>query len=322
MKYVVIGGSGFIGTQLIIRLKSNVINIDKVLSPVFPNLSVVGDVRDVDSLLDVLPACSSDDIAILLAAEHKDDVTPTNLYYDVNVEGARNVVKLLEARGINKLIFTSSVAVYGLNKENPTEDFPADPFNHYGKSKWQAEEVLREWYNNDHVNRTLIILRPSVVFGPGNRGNVYNLLKQILSGRFVMIGRGTNKKSMAFVENVTSFIEHCTTSAIKGYQVFNYADRSDLSMNELITIAETALQKKLPPIRMPYFIGYSCGLVFDVLSKVTGKKFSISSIRIKKFCATTQFSSKYINTIDFEAPYSLREGLEITIRSIMKGDKN
>lgn len=86
------------------------------------------------------------DQVVLLAAEHRDDVSPTSLYYDVNVGGMRNTLEAMDANGIKRIVFTSSVAIYGLNKQIPNEDHPADPFNHYGKSKWQAEQVLQEWH--------------------------------------------------------------------------------------------------------------------------------------------------------------------------------
>ena len=77
---------------------------------------------------------------ILLAAEHKDNISPISKYYDVNVTGTQNVLDAMDKFGIKKIIFTSSVAVYGLNKNNPDENFIKDPFNHYGKSKWEAEK--------------------------------------------------------------------------------------------------------------------------------------------------------------------------------------
>jgi len=75
------------------------------------------------------------------------------------------------------------------------------------KSKWQAEEVLRKWYDKNPQERNLNILRPAVIFGERNRGNVYNLLKQISSGAFRMVGKGDNKKSMAYVGDIVAPIE-------------------------------------------------------------------------------------------------------------------
>ena len=57
---------------------------------------------------------------------------------------------------------------------------------------------------------SLIIVRPTVIFGEGNRGNVFNLFNQIASGKFVMVGKGENKKSMAYIGNVVAFWRHAS----------------------------------------------------------------------------------------------------------------
>lgn len=319
MTVCVIGGSGFIGTHLIRSIAANhtVINIDKqVPANAVENVQhFKADVRDYEGLKQAFP--EKVDYVILLAAEHRDDVSPTSLYYDVNVEGTHNVLKIMAEKGVEHIIFTSSVSVYGLNKKNPDELSGTDPFNHYGKSKLQAERVLRRWFDNDRNGKSLIIIRPTVTFGPGNKGNVYNLLKQIASGNFVMVGRGKNKKSMAYVENVAGFISHCLDRRFKGYHLFNYIDKPDLATKELVHHAEMALNRKIIPIKIPYLIGYAGGMMLDLISRITKKKFSISAVRVKKFCATTQFDSVTIQTTNYKPKKTLAEGLEITIKSIV-----
>jgi len=310
----IIGGSGFVGTKLISILKEknslNLSNYDKNQSSEYSNITHIGDVRNLEQLKEQL---KDQDLVILLAAEHRDDVSPISLYYDVNVEGMRNVLRAMNEHNIKNIIFTSTVAIYGLNKNNPEEDHPADPFNHYGKSKWQAEQLLREWYEKEPEERAAMVIRPTVIFGEDNRGNVYNLLYQIASGKFLMVGNGKNKKSMAYVGNVASFIKHCIENKEEGFHVYNYADKPDLSMNELIKEVERSLEKKLPPIRIPFWVGLLGGYAFDTLSFITRKNFSVSSVRVKKFCATTQFdSTKLHNT--FTPPYSIHEGLKRTLQ--------
>ncbi|WP_291910797.1 NAD(P)-dependent oxidoreductase [Chitinophaga sp. CB10] len=310
----IIGGAGFIGSELIRCLASThkVVSLDKKYKDKNTETEKFVDVTDLESLR---TAIGQTDVIILLAAEHTDNVSPISLYYDVNVQGAKNVLAVMEEKGIKRLIFTSSVAVYGLNKVNPNEESPVDPFNHYGKSKWEAEEVMRLWYNGD-AEKALTIIRPTVVFGEGNRGNVYNLLKQIKSGKFFMVGNGENKKSMSYVKNITDFIRFLLEKEIKGYEVFNYADKPDLTTNELTELIYTKIKNKSKPIRIPYFIGYMGGLTLDIIAKLTGKKFPISRVRIEKFCATTQFSAEKVSNLGFKAPYSLKAGLENTIESI------
>jgi nucleoside-diphosphate-sugar epimerase len=307
-----IGASGFVGTRLIDLCKRDfsISNFDKQPSPFHGDMTLTGDVRNPAELDQ---AMKDKAMVVLLAAEHRDDVTPTSLYYDVNVQGTKNVLDAMDRHGVRKIIFTSSVAVYGLNKENPDETHPQDPFNHYGKSKWQAEEVLRQWYQTDPQNRSLTIIRPTVIFGERNRGNVYNLLKQIASGKFLMIGTGTNQKSMAYVGNIVSFIQYNMSHAAAGYQVYNYIDKPDFTMNELVAQVEKSLKKQLPAFRLPYPLGYAGGLCFDALSKITGKKFPVSAIRVKKFCATTQFDASRAHSSGFKAPYTLSEGLHRTL---------
>jgi nucleoside-diphosphate-sugar epimerase len=274
---------------------------------------VIVDVRDKNSLnsLD-----NDTDLVILLAAEHTDNVSPVSLYYDVNASGAKNVLEVMEEKGIKNILFTSTVAIYGLNKENPAENNPADPFNDYGKSKWEAEKLLRAWYENDPQQKSLYILRPTVVFGEKNRGNVFNLLKQIKSGKFMMIGSGNNKKSMSYIENIVAFIKFLIDQQPVGYQVYNYADTPDLTTTELVNIIFDKINMSKKPKNIPYTIGYLGGLAFDICAWITGKKFSVSRVRIQKFCATTQFSAEKVKKTGFIPPYSLKEGLQKTIETV------
>jgi len=305
----VIGGSGFVGSFLLQELKDfKVSNLDKNTSPFFNEITTIGNIRKKDDLTFSKEVSS----VVLLAAEHRDDVSPTSLYYDVNVEGTRNVLEAMDKSGIKNLIFTSSVAIYGLNKDNPDENYDQDPFNHYGKSKWEAELVIKEWYEKDSTNKSVTILRPTVIFGERNRGNVYNLLKQISSGKFIMIGKGKNKKSMAYVGNVVRFIKDRLDKKEIGYKVFNYVDKPDFSMNELVSVIEQKMNLNIPKFRIPYWAGMVGGYFFDFFSKITGKKLSVSSVRVKKFCKTTQFNATKAHNL-FDAPYSLKDGIDKTL---------
>ena len=327
---LLIGGSGFIGTGFAKLLPTSSFGIlDKQPSTAFPDQVHRCDVRTLDSFEKQLAGTEA---VVLLAAEHRDDVSPISLYYEVNVDGARNVAEAMRGHDIRRLIFTSTVAVYGLNRSRPQEADAVNPFGHYGQSKWEAEEVLRAWWQEAPEERELVIVRPCVVFGEGNRGNVYNLLQQIASGRFLMIGSGTNRKSMAYVGNVAAFLKHLLDHPQPGYRLYNYVDQPDFTMNELVALVRRELQE-IPPgpspikpgtgslakggepgmVRVPYWLGMLGGYGFDALAKLSGRKLPISSVRVKKFCATTRFSADKLKETGYVPPFTLEEGLRRTL---------
>lgn len=310
---LILGGSGFIGTRLVALLLETNQNVrigDLRRSECFPELSDICDVRDEASLKKI-----TNDVSVIvnLAAEHRDDVRPVSSYHETNVQGAVHVCNAARVTGIGKLVFTSSVAVYGFQSQPVNEDGAFAPFNEYGKTKLEAEKIYKAWAAED-ATRTLVIVRPTVVFGEGNRGNVYNLLHQIASGRFLMVGSGTNVKSMAYVGNLAAFLVH-TLSLVPGVHIFNYVDGPDMAMSELVGYIRNCLGKpgRSPRILMPAAL--AVGYFLDTVARISNRKFPISAIRVRKFCESTQFLADRVRICGFIPPFSLQEGLERTIQS-------
>jgi nucleoside-diphosphate-sugar epimerase len=313
-KINVIGGSGFIGTRFVERLYGTDLTDIKIVdiadSKVFPGLVSFADVRVVEQLME---AISDGAVIVNLAAEHRDDVRPLSLYDEVNVGGAYNVCAVAREKNVRTIVFTSSVAVYGFAPVGTGEAGDISPFNDYGRSKYEAEQVYRAWQAEAPGVRTLVIIRPTVVFGEQNRGNVYNLLRQIASRQFVMVGSGANRKSVAYVENVAAFIEH-TLCFEPGVHIYNYIDKPDYSMNELVFLVKRILGKpEKIRFRLPLSLGLLIGKGFDFVAAVTGKRFAISSIRVKKFCADSVYNTA-IDDTGFVPPVPLEDAIERTIR--------
>ena len=310
----VIGGSGFIGTRLIQRLcseqREGVRIYDKAPSIKFSDLAKLGDVRSPDQLRQSMPDNS---IIVHLAAEHRDDVRPLSLYDEVNIGGAENVCTVAREKKVKTIIFTSSVAVYGFAPIGTDESGEFLPFNDYGRTKLEAELVFKAWQAEAPEERTLVIIRPTVVFGEQNRGNVYNLLRQIESGKFIMVGHGQNRKSMAYVENVAAFVEY-SMNFKPGVHIYNFIDKPDFTMNQLvISVKRTLGRSEKIGLRLPFVLGYAIGKGFDLVTSITGKRFAISSVRVKKFCANSVYNTAIDNT-GFIPPVPLTQALERTIR--------
>ena len=313
MKIFLTGNLGFIGTCLsesLQKMGHTIFGFDKK-QPIGNERyrCIRGNILDATLLIESL----NDDIDLIihLAAEHKDNIYPKSLYYDVNVIGTKNIIDACDIYNIDRIIFTSTVAVYGINPTNTSEDSTPNPFNDYGNSKLQAEQLLINWYKKKN-DRSLSVIRPTVVFGEGNRGNVYNLMEQVANNKFIMVGSGKNEKSIAYIGNLVEFI----SCAIKnnGFSIVNYADKPDLTMYQLTTLFFKYLGKGENRISIPFWLAISIGYIFDLLSFILRRNFLISSNRIKKFCSNSIINTSKLQQLNIKPIISLHSAIERTIK--------
>lgn len=311
-KITVVGGSGFVGTNLCHQLSLKQYDfeiIDLKMSNQFSERCKIGDIRN----LDILSKVITGDIVVHLAAVHTDNLRDKKEYQQTNVNGTENIIKVCQEKGIKKIIFTSSVAVYGFAKPGTDESGDIKPFNEYGRTKFDAEERLRTWKMD--IDNSLIIVRPTVIFGEGNRGNVFNLFNQIASNKFLMVGNGNNKKSMAYVKNFVDFLVACIDCKQK-YGLYNYVDTPDIAMKELVSQIRYKLKnKKGVGFSLPYFLGIMIGYAADIVSKISGKNLPVSSIRVKKFTSSTEFKSAKYRLEGFSPSYKLTEAIDQTLQN-------
>ncbi len=311
-KISVIGGAGFIGTavcRLLARQGRRFEVVDLHPSPVFPTLSRIADIRDPAAL----DRAVTGEILVHLAAVHRDDAPP-DTYAATNIGGTRNLCNLALRRGIGQIVFTSSVAVYGDAPSGTDERGTIAPVTLYGHSKARAEAVLRSWRAAAGPGASLAILRPVVVIGPGNRGNVQRLFDQIAAGRFLMVGAGRNVKSMAHVTNVAAFLEGLIRLR-PSEGVWNYADGPDMTMAELVALARAELlHRPGMGLRLPKSLGVALGHLADAVSAVAGRPLPFSAARLRKFCTETRFV-RSAALPGFVAPVPLAVGLRQMLQS-------
>ena len=294
---LVTGGSGFIGSHLHNYLNhAQIVNLD-LETPDFICHSryIKGDIRDVDTVAEAVKGCK---MIWSMAAAHKDFGVSHNEYFDINEKGMQVLTQAASQEGIKKFIFISSVAVYGNALEPPTETSIPNPINDYGASKLAAERVLEAWAAED-LTRQVLIIRPAVVYGERNFANVYHLMAHINRGRFFNVGKGLNIKSIVYVKNLLEAILFLMERMTAGVNVYNYVDEPQLTSRQIGETIAAALNKS-KPFTLPYSLVYLLALPFDLLIKIIGKDFPISTKRVKKFITPTHFKANKIRELGFK----------------------
>lgn len=309
MKILLIGNSGFIGTYLSRRLidfGNEVVGMD--IKPPASNKSVssfvLGDILNTE---DIMRAAKGTEAVINLAAKHHDFGIFRNEYFNVNQGGTKNILDCATKLGIKKFIFYSTVAVYGNIKTYSSEDTPTNPANDYGESKLAAEKMISSWVSQDPSRQTVII-RPTVVFGPANYANMYNLMDKIYKRRFLLVGKGDNIKSVAYVENLVDATIFLMQRLKPGAEIYNYSDYPQLTSEQIVSIIAPCLSCNIPKIKIPLRPAMAIASTFDVLGKFTGYNFPITAKRIKKFNTATYHKSDKIRELGFKPRIDLSEG--------------
>lgn len=314
MRIIVVGGSGFIGTHLVAALlqRGHEVRIfDCAGSLRYPERVLRGDVRDAGALL---AALRDYDAAIDLAAEHRDDVRPLSLYAEVNVAGARHLAQAATANRVMRVVFVSSAAVYGRDQPGADEQAPLHPARPYGRSKAEAEAVHRAWAAADTA-RSLSIVRPSIVYGPGSRGNMQRLVEQLRAHRFAFAGHGGNRKSIAYVGNLVDFLCTCLEHR-PGLHCYNYADPPAPTTASLVEAIQSLLprpQRVVP--RLPRSLVLAGAHLLAVGAHLRGRRPGITAERVRSFCADTTISTSALDATGFRRRHDLRGALRAMIEA-------
>jgi nucleoside-diphosphate-sugar epimerase len=255
------------------------------------------------------------DCVIHLAAEHKDfGVTPEQ-YHTVNVEGTKTLLKAASEMEMKKFIFYSSVAVYG-GQSNTTEETVPVPNNPYGTTKLAAEGLVRAWAAEDPA-RTVVIIRPAVVFGPHSKANIFRLMRQVCDGTFLLVGDGTNIKSIAYVANLVDATIYLMERCSGGIQTFNYAEEPHLQTKDLVHLMQKIAGRRQSRFYLPLNLAVAGGFGFDLLGKITGIDFPVTVARMRKFTVPTYHRAERIRAFGFVPKHSIEEGLKKNIEWYM-----
>ncbi len=313
------GGSGFIGRYCYEKFQAEFsdLEIDSNLDLVQPEFDYVGnhvqgDVRSSETCEKI---CANTDVIIHLAAAHRDFGIERDEYFDVNENGTLQLLNAMDRKGVRKLIFTSSVAVYNPDDNEISEATKPDPQNPYGASKLAAEKRIEDWVAADS-QRLALIIRPTVVIGPRNQATMYSLIDQIKRGKYLFnIGSGKNVKSLAVVSNLVNFMGEWASQQPDGQiHVANFVDGPQLQTTQIVDIIHEELGMKRPTIGLPIGVVSAMAFPVDLLTKCIGKRSPITPARVKKFGTQTKFDAAELQRMQYDPEKTTEQGLREMVR--------
>ena len=304
---VVLGASGFIGTRLVRRLASRGVEVRA--------LDVAEPRERLDNVLyeqvDIRRPIASElgsgaSVLYNLAAIHRTPGHPDREYYETNVTGALNATSFAQEASIATIVFTSSISVYGPSEGLLTEASALTPVSPYGRSKRIAEIIHERWLAAQ-PNRRLVVVRPGVVFGPGERGNYTALARALRSGYFFYPGRRDTVKSGGYVDELLSALQF-VLSKDERFTLFNFS-YPDANTTEQIVQAfseTTGLNSRRPTVPLSAMLGIAA--VFEGLAKL-GLRTPIHRERVLKLVRSTRVEPSWLLAHSYKFETNLPEAL-------------
>lgn len=297
MKIIITGASGFVGKNLQNYLK-NSHQIDTLSVRYYTN-----QISNLDG-----------DVFIHLAGKAHDlkKVSNPTEYYEANFELTKQLFNSFLDSETSVFIFMSTVkAVADEVKDVLTEESIPNPKTHYGIAKQQAEEYILSQVLSS--GKRVYILRPCMIHGPGNKGNLNLLYQLVAKGLPWPLGAFENKRSFLSIENLCFVIKELLERTDVPSGVYNIADDESLSTNELMTLLGQSLGKRNRIMKI------SAPLITKMASLGDSLKLPLNSERLQKLTENYVVSNTKIKSVlGKKLPISAREGLLTTFDSFKK----
>ena len=238
-------------------------------------------------------------------------------YERVNVDGTRIVVEAARAASVKRLVFFSTIAVYGDGGGRfLDEDTPAQPDTFYAETKLAAEKIVLAARRADGEPLGTV-LRPAAVYGSRIKGNYRLLLQSLADGRFIPIGDGRNRRTLVYEKDVARAAVLAMHHPVAVGRVYNVSDGQFHTLREIIEAICEALGRPPPHLSLPVGpVRFGAGVLEDA-ARLAGRKAPISRARVDKYTEDVAVSSQRIQTeLGFVPQFDLARGWQETVREM------
>jgi nucleoside-diphosphate-sugar epimerase len=308
---VVTGASGFVGRALCRRLHADGKPVRAVARTLREDALPAGveamTVGNITGDTDWNGICRGAEVVVHLAArvhvQREASRDPRAEFRSVNVDGTLRLARQAAACGVRRFVQVSSIGVLGERSTTRpfSESDPANPKSEYARSKHEAEQGL--WKLGGTTGMEIVVVRPPLVYGPGDPGNFCRLMKWVRSGIPLPLGNVHNRRSMVGLRNLVDFLVCCIVSPHAANETFHVSDGLDLSTTEWIRRAARAMGLPARLFSMPEsLMRVSAGLLGhpDLATRLLDS-FEIDTGKAKR-------------VLGWAAPASIDQGMEETAR--------
>lgn len=227
---------------------------------------------------------------------------PLKEFRKVNTEGTERLAREAAQSGVKRLVFISSIKVNGEESLNPyTENCQAQPTDPYGISKWEAELALRQI--EAETGMEVVIVRPTLVYGPGVKANFLNMMKIVYRGIPLPLSLINNKRSLVYIGNLVDALTACATHPAAAGQTYLVSDGEDVSTPDLIRRTASALG--VPARLFPFPVS-----LIKAAGKLAGKSPAVDRLT----GSLTVESLKIRQELGWTPPFTMECGLRETAK--------
>ena len=243
------------------------------------------------------------------AAIHREPGHARQEYFDTNLPGAEHVCAYATASGARQMLFTSSISPYGSSSAPKDEDTPPAPDTAYGESKLAAEKIHTAWQQAE-PSRRLVILRPGVVFGPGEQANMTRLVRSLAKGYFVYTGNQSTRKAGIYVKELSCVMQYALESQQKNASprlLWNVSYDPPPTMEDYVTAICAVLGSTRKPLSIPRGLLMSVAHAVGAISDVLRIQQPVHPVRMRKLFRPTHIEPRRLREAGYLYQYTLQQ---------------
>jgi UDP-glucose 4-epimerase len=253
-----------------------------------------------------------DAVVHLAAVLHQSTVTPAvrDAYEAVNVGGTANVIDAARAHGVRRVIVASTIAVYGYNRGMVLQETSSLlPDTDYARSKVRAEEIA--------LAGGATVFRFGAIYGSRVKGNYQRLVRTLTRGKFMRIGKGTNRRTVIFDEDAAAAIALGLTAPAAAGQVYNVAHPHTPTVNDILSAISSALGRRPPRFRLPAGLVRAAVAAVERSARAIGVRSPVTAAMVDKYLEDVVVSSAKIEReLGFVARHDIDEGWAMALRAM------